>query len=80
MIFRVPSVSEAEADSFKQLVQGRVKFESNPVYPPEDCSEAFRLTWMQMTPKERRKSFILQELEKCTAVTVVRIATAVSPV
>lgn len=50
---------------------GRVKFEVNPVYPPEGSPEETKLAWMQMTPKDRRKYFIQQELDKCTAVTTV---------
>lgn len=66
-------VSEAEADSFKNVVQGRAKFEMNPVYPPEGSSEATKLKWKQMFPNEKRKIFMEQELEKCTATTLVRI-------
>lgn len=50
----------------------RVNFEMDPVYPPEGSSEATRLQWKQMMPIEKRKSLILQQLEKCIAVTTVR--------
>ena len=43
----------------------------NPVYPPEGAPEATKLAWMQMTPKDRRKLFMLQEVERCAAITTV---------
>lgn len=55
----------------QKLVDRRVKFEMNPVYPPEDCSDATRFAWMQLTPKDRRKNFILHELEQCRTIPVV---------
>eukprot|EP00904_Undaria_pinnatifida_P000364 jgi/Undpi1/10328/HiC_scaffold_28.g12778.m1 len=65
--------SESKEDSFRHLVLGRVKFEVNPVYPPEGSPEETKLAWMQMTPKDRRKYFIQQELDKCTAVTTAKL-------
>lgn len=49
----------------------RVRFEVNPVYPAEGSPEATKQAWMQMTPKDRRKEFMLQEVERCTAITTV---------
>ncbi|CAN0309802.1 unnamed protein product [Pylaiella littoralis] len=66
-------VDEAQAKSTEKLVEWRVKFERNPVYPPEDCSDATRFAWMQLTPKDRRKNFILHELEQCKTIPVLKL-------
>lgn len=62
----------SRSPSFETVLEGRVKFELNPVYPPEDCSDAVRFLWMQMTPKERRKNFVLHEIEQCRTIPMVR--------
>ncbi|CAM9697474.1 unnamed protein product, partial [Hapterophycus canaliculatus] len=62
------SSSSSPTPSFEKVLEGRVKFELNPVYPPEDCSDAVRFLWMQMTPKERRKNFVLHEIELCRTI------------
>lgn len=57
--------------SFAKVLEARVKFELNPVYPAEDCSDAMKLLWMQMTPKDRRKHFVLNEIQQSRTIPMV---------
>ncbi|CAM9522852.1 unnamed protein product [Ectocarpus sp. 8 AP-2014] len=67
------AAAAAAAKFLDKITVDRVKFEMNPVYPPEGCSMAERLTWLQMTPKDRRKSFVLHELGLCKSIPVLKV-------
>ncbi|CAN0118573.1 unnamed protein product [Ectocarpus sp. 6 AP-2014] len=67
------AAAAAAAKSLDKIIVDRVKFEMNPVYPPEGCSMAERLAWLQMTPKDRRKSFVLHELGLCKSIPVLKV-------
>ena len=56
-------------------MEARAKFETDHVYPPPGISEGAKTKWKLMLPVEKRKEFILEELKKCTAITVVRTDT-----
>lgn len=60
------------ADMFKRAVEARATFEMSHLYPPVGTSEVEKIRWKLMFPVEKRKEFILDELRKCTATTVVR--------
>eukprot|EP00903_Cladosiphon_okamuranus_P009842 g9353.t1 len=66
-------VDEAQAKLIDKRTEARVKFEMNPVFPPEDCPVAVRSAWMQMTPKDRRKNFVLYELEQCWTIPMLKL-------
>ncbi|CAB1103033.1 unnamed protein product [Ectocarpus sp. CCAP 1310/34] len=67
------AAAAAAAKSLDKIVVDRLKFEMNPMYPPEGCSMAERLAWLQMTPKDRRKSFVLHELGLCKSIPVLKV-------
>ncbi|CAM9402874.1 unnamed protein product [Ectocarpus sp. 4 AP-2014] len=67
------ATAAAAAKSLDKIIVDRLKFEMNPVYPPEGCSMTERLAWLQMTPKDRRKSFVLHELGLCKSIPVLKV-------
>lgn len=70
------AVAEAEAEAEMEvpetMIQERIQFELNPTFsPPESASPEFLTKWQRMVPAEKRKLFILRQLDKYESITLV---------
>lgn len=59
------------AEPTEEMIEERVKFELNPTFLPDNASPETVAEWRQMVPSTVRKTFMINQLSKYTALTLV---------
>lgn len=71
-MFATGAGPEADIEIPETMIQERIQFELNPTFlPPESASPEFLTKWQRMVPAEKRKRFMLRQLDKYESITLV---------